>query len=347
MRRAQQPGRLSTGDKVAFLCSPESYPERPPRVDLIETHMSWVFLTQRLVYKLKKPVRYDFLDFSTLASRRHNCEREVELNRRLAATVYRGMVPLTCARDGRLHLKGEGRVVDWLVVMRRLPAERMLDNAIAAGTVTASDVARLVRLLAKFYRAARPSQVGAERHRRQFAAAIDTNRAELSKPLYGLPARLIRQVTAPQFNFVEMHGARLAARASRVVDAHGDLRPEHVCLTAQPVIIDCLEFNRQFRLLDPADELAYFAMECARLGNAALGDTVLHQVLGALRDAPDDNLIRFYKAYRATVRAKIAIWHLEDHHINHAAHWRHRAREYLAVAQRYMPPSASWARTAA
>lgn len=334
---ARQRNVPSIGDKVAFLCSPESYPDRPPRVEVIETHMSWVFLTHRAVYKLKKPVRYDFLDFSTLVARHRNAEREVALNRRLAQSVYRGIVPLTLARDGRLHLNGEGRVVDWLVMMRRLPAERMLDHAIAANAQTASDSARLADLLSRFYRAARPAPMAAARHRQHFIAEIQQNRKALLQPGYGLAAGLIERVTAAQLDFVAAHAELLAARAARIVDAHGDLRPEHVCLTPKPVVIDCLEFNRTFRLLDPADELAYFAMECARLGNAAFGDAVLRRVLTRLHDATDDNLLRFYKAFRATVRAKVTIWHLNDRHINHAAHWRRRAREYLAMALRYAP----------
>lgn len=341
MSRSAQTNRDSIGDKVAFLCSPESYPERPLRVEVIETHMSWVFLTHHRVYKLKKPVRYDFLDFSTLTARRRNCEREVDLNRRLAPAVYRGTVPLTLARDGRLHIDGEGRVVDWLVVMRRLPGDRMLDHAITANSVTAEDAQRLAHLLANFYRRAKPLPAAVARYRKFFAVQIDATRAELLKPDYALPMRLIAKVTQAQHEFLNAHGEELAARARHVVDAHGDLRPEHVCLTPQPVVIDCLEFKRQFRLVDPADELAYFAMECARLGNAAVGEQVMDQVLRHLHDAPGDNLVRFYKAFRATTRAKIAIWHLADRHINHAAHWRRRTREYLAMALRYAPHNAT------
>lgn len=335
MPHATAPHRITIGDKVAFLCSTANYPARPQRVTVIETHMSWVFLAGDRVYKLKKPVRYDFLDFSTLAARRRNCEREIALNRRLAAAVYRAAVPLTLERDGQLRLNGKGRVIDWLVAMRRLPAQRMLDNALAAGSVTEEDTQRLARVLAAFYRTARPAPVAAKRYRRNFAAAIDVNRAQLATPAYGLPVRLIDRVTAAQRDFVARHGDLIAARAPHVVDAHGDLRPEHVCLTPRPVIIDCLEFRREYRLLDPADELAYFAMECARLGNAAVGETVVRQVLNALHDTPGAGVIAFYKCFRATVRAKIAIWHLADRNINHAAHWRRRARDYLGMAHRH------------
>ena len=123
-------------EKVAFLCRPEAYASRPTRVELKETHMSCLFLTDRHVWKLKKPARYDYLDFSTVEARKADCELEVELNRRLAPDVYLGVVPLVSDPHGRMHIGGEGRIIDWLVVMRRLPEDRMLDAAIHAHTVS-------------------------------------------------------------------------------------------------------------------------------------------------------------------------------------------------------------------
>jgi aminoglycoside phosphotransferase family enzyme len=107
-------------DKVAYLSRPESYGEGVGAVEVIETHMSYVFLVERLVYKLKKPVRYPFLDFSTLDARRFNCQEELRLNRRLARSVYLAVVPLSISSRG-LDLEGTGEPVEWLVKMRRLP----------------------------------------------------------------------------------------------------------------------------------------------------------------------------------------------------------------------------------
>ena len=129
-------------EKVAFLRRPEAYASRPPSVELKETHMSWLFLTDRYVWKLKKPVRYDYLDFSTVEARKADCELEVKLNRRLAPDVYLGVVSLVSDPHGRMQLGGEGQVVDWLVMMRRLPVDRMLDAAIYAHTVSREDVRR-------------------------------------------------------------------------------------------------------------------------------------------------------------------------------------------------------------
>lgn len=323
--------------KVGYLRRPDAYPERPATVEVVETHLSWVFLGTTHVYKFKKPVRYPFLDFTTLESRRRNCEREVRLNLRLAADVYLGALPLTVESDGHLEVGGKGVAVEWLVKMRRLPSERMLDAAIRAGTVDEDAIRNLVRCLASFYRDAERVQTGAHAYRAAFAADIESNRIELTQARYGLPAAPIERLTSAQLRFLDAEGAALdeRARGNRIVDAHGDLRPEHICLNAEPKIIDCLEFKREFRLLDPVDELAFLAMECDRLGAALLGDRILQGYLDASGDAPADTLIWFYKTYRACLRAKIAIRHITDHEIRDTDKWRRRAQEYLALAERY------------
>lgn len=158
--------------KIAFLQRPDSYPEQPTAVEAKETHMSWLFLTDAHAYKLKKPVRYDFLDFSTIEARRLNCEREVALNRRLAPDVYRGILPLTVDMVGRLHLAGPGRPIDWLVQMRRLPAEQTLEHAIITNQVREADVRRVVDRLAGFYRGAAPVAIGPRQYRRRFEESV-------------------------------------------------------------------------------------------------------------------------------------------------------------------------------
>ncbi len=126
-----------------LLARPAAYPDRPRAVEIVETHISCVFLTDTFVYKLKKPVRFEFVDFSTLAARRHACEEEVRLNRRLARDIYLGVVPIMRDTAGRLALAGDGEAVEWVVQMRRLPADGMLDVRMRAHTVTERDVASL------------------------------------------------------------------------------------------------------------------------------------------------------------------------------------------------------------
>jgi aminoglycoside phosphotransferase family enzyme len=141
--------------KVAFLGSPAAFAEQPSRVELIETHFSWVFLTDRHVYKLKKPLHGEGFDFSSVDARRRNAEEEVRLNRRLARDIYLGVVPLTLESGCDLAIAGAGVAVDWLVEMVRLSAERMLDHRLARGDWRRADINALADRLARFFATAR------------------------------------------------------------------------------------------------------------------------------------------------------------------------------------------------
>lgn len=322
-------------DKVAFLSQATAYPDHPENVDVVETHMSWVFLTDRWVYKLKKPVRYDFLDFSSLPRRQRNCEEEVRLNRRLAEDVYQGVIALTRERDGALQLAGSGEPVEWLVKMRRLPHERMLDHLIEARAVPADAVERVALKLAAFYKQASPVAITAEAYRRRLANAVLAHHRALAASDCGLSAAQLDAVKQGLIDFLARYPALFDARvgAGRIIEAHGDLRPEHICLIDPPVIIDCLEFNRAFRELDPADELAFLAMECERAGAGFIEGIVFKTYARHCADQPEPALIRFYKAFRAQLRAKLSASHLLDHRPRDAyARWVKKSRSYLDLA---------------
>jgi aminoglycoside phosphotransferase family enzyme len=326
-------------EKISFLRQPAIYPDKPKRVEVIETHMSWVFLTDSFVYKLKKPVRYEFLDFSTLEDRQKDCEWEVSLNRRLAGHIYLGTVPLTLQRNGELQLDGEGQLEDWLVQMRRLPADRMLDAAIRKGTVSAEDVRKVSQVLTDFYRHSLPLLISPVEYRRLFEQDIQGNLVELSDARYALHKAQVERLTVAQRQFLAKQGRLLEQRArdGRIIDAHGDLRPQHICLIDPPVIIDCLEFNREFRILDPVDELAYLTMECERLGASHIGEQILNYYSETAGDVCSTELIEFYKAFRACLRAKIAVWHIADHQVQDHQRWLRLAQTYLDLAERYLP----------
>jgi len=323
--------------KVDFLLRPSTYPERTRYVEARETHMSWIFLTDRHAYKLKKPVRYPFLDFSTIERRRRNCEEEVRLNRRLAPDVYLKVVALALDSDGRLCL-GTGQPVDWLVKMRRLPADRTLDHLIKTNAVSEEDIRALARRLTAFYRDAAKAEISTAEYRDRFQADIAANEAALLRPNYLLEASLIAAVAAAQRRYLVVQGHRLDRRVSEglIVEGHGDLRPEHIYLGADPVITDCLEFNPQLRVIDPADELAYLAMECEREGAAQIGAIVIAAYGEASGDVPPPDLVAFYKGYRALLRAKIAISHLDELEPRDSEKWRMRTRSYLDLARAHI-----------
>jgi aminoglycoside phosphotransferase family enzyme len=298
--------------------------------------MSWVFLAGARVYKLKKPVRYEFLDFSTPEARREDCEREVKLNRRLAGDVYIGTLALTLDADGRLQLGGGGEPVEWLVELKRLPESRCLEEAIRNNAVAVQDIERVSGLLNGFYRGLEPEPVTQEDYVTAFAEGIGQNHEVLMRTRYGLPDKIIRRLTSIQQRFLQRSSALLAQRVAdgRVIEGHGDLRPEHVFLLQPPVVIDCLEFRRAFRILDPVDELGYLAFECERLGVDWIGDSLLQNYFEGADDQCPAELVSFYRLFRICLRAKIAVWHIDDHEINDDRKWLRRARDYLRVAER-------------
>ena len=322
-------------EKIAYLSRPESYGEGANAVEIVETHMSYVFLVDRLVFKLKKPVRYPFLDFSTLEARRFDCDEELRLNRRLARNVYLDVVPLALSARG-LQLEGPGHPVDWLVKMRRLPRHLMLDRAIQENRVTESDVLRFMRVLAAFYCDAERIALAAPAYRERLSSAIEQNREALSPARYGIAPVLLDRIAGAALCFIRDHADVLDERIERnaIVEGHGDLRPEHVCLAAEPVFIDCLEFNRDLRTVDPADELAYLAMECEFAGAGEIRQTIFASYRDATGDDMSESLVDFYQVGRALLRAKLSALHIEDHLTeNDRVKWLKRAHDYVELAQ--------------
>ena len=228
--------------------------------------------------------------------------------------------------------------MDWLVRMRRLPAGRMLDHMIRARSFTESDVRGVVAELSRFYHAAPPLPLTPAAYRLRIADGISENLRELAAPRYGLPPELVEPVCEALRQFLDTRVALFATRveAGRVIEAHGDLRPEHICLDTQPQIIDCLEFSADFRSLDAADELAFLALECERLGAPELRRLIFATYSEITGDVPPDTLVHFYQSYRACVRARIAIWHLDDPGVRGPSNWLRRAADYLQLARQHL-----------
>lgn len=336
--RARRTDAATLPAKVAFLRNPASYPEHPSRVDAVETHMSWVFLLDRQVYKLKKPVRYELQDFRSLRARRHYCAEELRLNQRLAPNAYLGLVPLTLARHGGLALGGAGPAVEWLVRMRRLPAARMLDHALLHGAPEPGDLQRVAARLAAFHGSLAPEPLDADGWLAKLRHQIGARQRALAAPAFRLPSARIAMLAARQLAMLDHVAPLLAARvrAGRIVEGHGDLRPEHVCLAEPVAIIDCLEFARSLRVADTADELGFLALECERLGAPAAGQELLRAYAAASGDAPPASVQHFYQSTRATARALIAARHLLDPQFRRSPHWTRRAFQYLDLAERHI-----------
>jgi uncharacterized protein len=320
--------------KLRFLRAHVAHPTEPRALECVETHMSWLFFTPNRVLKLKKPVRFPFLDFSTLAAREFYCREEVRLNSRLAPGVYLGLLALQASGRGLTlvpedRLPAPGTTVEWLVSMRRLPADRGLPHLIAQAQVHASEIDALVAVLAAFYRTAPKGDLTPQEYVARFQREQAMNREVLLRPqfeLHGAAHALDRLDAA-----LRSHAALLGERATRrqLVDGHGDLRPEHVWLLDPPVAIDCLEFNAALRQVDPFDEIAFLALECELAGAAWIGTRLLSGIAAALDHRPSPRLIDLYTAQLALRRARLAMAHLLDPQPRTPQHWPPLAQRYV------------------
>ena len=335
--RSDDPACSSTAptleDKVHFLSHPATHSCAPNQMLTRETHMSWVFMAGQRVYKLKKPVRFSFLDFSTLDRREAACRAEFLLNRRLAPYVYLDVVPLTVSTSG-LAIHGEGSVVDWLVVMRRLDEKQTLEAALAGTWLKASHVDRVASTLCSFYAHAPRVQLDPERYVFEWQRAIADNTRVLLNSRFSLPQGCMERITQVQRRFITKRSNLLRERIRErwYVDAHGDLRPEHIWLSAPLTIIDCLEFDSKLRALDPLDEIAFLHLECKRLGGAWAGERIRRHLASALNEDTAGGLFLFYRSYRAILRARLSIAHLLDPKPLTPEKWPRHARLYLKLA---------------
>jgi aminoglycoside phosphotransferase family enzyme/predicted kinase len=330
----------STGVMVRSLLNPAAYPPGTSSVAHAETHISHVFLTDDHAYKLKKPVRFPFLDYSTLSLRLGACQDEVRLNRRLASTTYLGVLPITRNAAGDFRVGGsDGSIVDYCVEMNRLPADRMLDHMIRAGTATPEQIERLLDVLIPFY--AR-SERGAEINRHVSVPAIEANvrqnLAAIDESSHGPDRAMYLRVRSSQLQFLKLQSNTLdeRVRLGRACEGHGDLRPEHICFVRErPVVFDCVEFSLPLRASDVISELSFLAMECDFLGAPALGRLLIEGYKQRSSDGAPESLVAFYKAYRACVRAKVELLRAGQETGGAAARARKRAHRYVQLASSY------------
>lgn len=302
---------------IEGLDRPEAYPFDVGEVEVEQTHMSVVFLAGDRAVKLKKPVDFEFVDYSTLEKRRQYCEREVELNRRLAPTVYHGVFPVL-ERDGEVVLgrdASEGEVVEWAVEMSRLPDERTLGALLERGEVGAEEVAAIGEKVAQFHGEAESGPEVAECTEFEAVAKNARNNFSQSRQQVGttVHSAVFGRLEESNESALERHRELIASRAEQQVarDTHGDLRLDHVYRFPEEsphpelVIIDCIEFNDAFRYADPVADMAFLTMDLEAAGRWELAETFVDSYFGARDDEEGRELLDFYVAYRAAVRGKV------------------------------------------
>ncbi|ARA91878.1 hypothetical protein AWN76_000970 [Rhodothermaceae bacterium RA] len=331
---------VSPATLLAFLQDPASYPYSPDRIEIVQTHISYVALAPPYVYKVKKAVDLGFLDFSTRARRRHFCEEEVRVNRRLCPDLYLGVVAITQEADG-LRFEGPGPPVTYAVKMCYLPDDGFLHRRLRQGTLSQDDLARVVDTLADFYRQTPRPEVAEWGRIERLRINTDEN-AEQTRAVVGdLIAPPAYEALRWYNDWFYTHRARLLNErrvGGHLVDGHGDLRLEHIHLTPERVCIyDAIEFNERFRFLDVAADMAFLAMDLDVHGRPDLARFVVRRLAERRRDPALYDLVDFYKCYRAYVRGKVEMMRSREDEVPPAEREasRDRARQYFRQALRY------------
>ncbi|MCH8993934.1 MAG: AAA family ATPase [Chloroflexi bacterium] len=326
---------------IQGMLSPDAYSHAVGDIELRQTHISYLLFAGDFVYKVKKPLDLGFLDFTTIERRRHFCEEEVRLNRRLCQDTYLDVVPIVTA-GGRVSVEAEGDIVDYAVKMRRLPEAGMMTALLERGAVTPELLAGLARRVADFHASSERSDEIDRLGRLETAMLNWRENFEQTEAFIG------RTIDEQQFreiqSFIEAVAERDAdlfaqrVRDGRVRDGHGDLRADAVCFVGDGVcIFDCIEFNERFRYSDVAADIAFLAMDLEFRGRRDLSDELLGRYLAFTLDSTLPLALPFYKCYRAYVRGKVDGFQLDQPEIEgeQKARVTEAARWYFALAHAY------------
>ena len=301
--------KIKKEELITFLKDPKSYPHKPVKVKLVQTHISYIALASPYVYKIKKPVDLGFLDFTTLQKREYFCQREVQLNRRLCKDVYEGVVPISKI-NGKLIIDDETNIVEYAVKMNQLDADGFFNKLLQEDKIKLQDLDRLVKFISHFYHGQKSSPEIAE------CGFIDNIKATIEENFIQTKNFVGSLIEEYAFRAIQEFNEQFFCRYTyllnrrrtegHILDCHGDLRLEHIHFSRDGIrIFDCIEFNDRFRYIDVANEIAFLAMDLDFRGRRDLSDYFASKIAESLDDPDLLSLLDFYKCYRAYVRAKV------------------------------------------
>jgi aminoglycoside phosphotransferase family enzyme/predicted kinase len=305
---------------IQSMSRPEFYAHPTEQVELIQTHISYIFIAGNFVYKVKKPLDFGFLDFTSLDKRKHYCQEELRLNRRLAPDIYLGVVGIYENADGRITLSKGDCLIEYAVKMKKLPRDGMLKNLLSLGSVTPAMMEAIARKLADFHRQAETGGIINE------AGSVETIRRNHEENFTAtesyiditIPEYQYRFIKSYVYHFMREQEALFKKRVAdhRIRDGHGDIHLEHICIMNSHIIIyDCIEFNDRFRHDDTAAEVAFLAMDLEYNGHADYGDIFVNAYIRHTDDPEIRRLLNFYKCYYAFVRGKVVGFKTNDEDI--------------------------------
>jgi aminoglycoside phosphotransferase family enzyme len=298
-------------EQINSLLLEGEFPEVSAEKELIETHISWVLICHRFVYKIKKPIKYSFLDFSTLEKRKKYCKREIELNKRLTDDIYLDVVPIYRLNDHYKIGGNEGTVVDYAVRMLKMDRAKQMDQLLVQNKVTRSDIQNLAKKIAVFHGNTIIIYQKDVLDIQEDFNDLEGEKEYLARQTNGSKyATIIESAIKASNDFLKRNKDLLAGRlrAGFFRDCHGDLHSRNIFLLPSPQPFDCIEFNDDFRQIDVLNEVAFLCMDLDAFGKNDLSELFLeyyNQFFPTMKSSKERYLFVFYKAYRANVRAKV------------------------------------------
>ena len=330
-----------TEQLLKSMINPNFYPHKPAAVELVQTHISYVFIAGDIVYKIKKPVNFGFLDFTSLEKRKFYCEEELRLNRRLAPSIYLDVVPISQDSAGNIILGTTEKVIDYAVRMKKLPLTKMLKTLLANGQTDEKTMDAVADKIAAFHKIAQTGgridemgNIATVRHNHEENFTQTLNYINVTIPEY-------------QYNFIKDYVENFLAQkkalfekrvaSDKIRDCHGDLHLEHICIADEIVIFDCIEFNERFRFGDVAAEVAFLTMDLDFNGYLQQAEAFVKSYLKYSGDTDMLILLNFYRCYYAYVRGKVISFRLDQKDIteNERQQIANTAKLYFDLAYSY------------
>ena len=331
---------MDSSTLIKFMLNPDTYPFKPEKVEMLQTHISYLFIAGEYVYKVKKPVNFGFLDYSTLEKRKFYCGQEIKLNSRLSPEIYLGVSEIVSDKS-ILSLDGKGEIEEYAIKMSRLPPDMMMDRMIFDKRIDKAIIKKIADKIAAFHQSADVNsdiskfgdiEIILKNANENFLQTDKFIGISLTQDEYNL-------IKDFSYKFIDNNKPILKKRVdeNKIKDCHGDLRTEHICISDKIYIFDCIEFNDRFRYGDVASEVAFLAMDLDFLGEDTLSRYFVDSYIEISGDTDIYKIINFYKCYRAYVRGKVESFQLNDPNIQLKEKEKslNSARGHFKLAYRY------------
>ena len=322
---------------------PKTYENNPRKIDLIQTHISFIFLTDKFAYKIKKAVNFGFLDFGSLTKRKKFCEKELRINKKLCKEMYLEVVPIN--KSDIIKIKGEGKTVEYAVKMKNIPQKKLMNKLLEENKINAKIIDKIARIIAEFHsKIEHKSDACKLGYDAKLDPIVEINWKEnfcQTKPF------IEKTISSKEFiliqknieDFIKNKNYLFKRRMAngKVKYCHGDIHSGNIFITDQIYIFDAIEFNDRIRYSDVTADIGFLAMDLEYKNRPELASFLIERYIEFSKDKELKELLSFYKCYRAYVRGKVVSFKLNDSNIDNQEKERAKkeAQSYFKLAYKY------------